>query len=93
MRDGQWCFQGYSNFRYSDDSKSGTGSGTITADSGTVSWNSNIGTATYEPGTLVTLTATAITGSTSPVGRERVFRNRFMYGDNDRCKSVMATFT
>jgi hypothetical protein len=42
----------------------GTGSGTVTPDSGTLSWAGSVGTATYAANTLVTLTATPATGST-----------------------------
>lgn len=46
--------------------KAGTGSGTVTASPGDLSWTGNTGTATYTAGTKVTLTATATpnTGST-----------------------------
>jgi hypothetical protein len=44
--------------------KAGTGSGNVTASIGTLVWNGNVGTATYNAGTKVTLTATANTGST-----------------------------
>jgi hypothetical protein len=44
--------------------KAGTGSGNVTASPGTLTWNGNTGTATYNAGTKVTLTATANTGST-----------------------------
>jgi hypothetical protein len=44
--------------------KSGTGSGTVTADSGTINWNGSTGTASYSPGTSVMLTAAADSGST-----------------------------
>ncbi|MBF0536699.1 MAG: VCBS repeat-containing protein [Nitrospirae bacterium] len=39
------------------------GNGTVTASPGTLTYNGNIGTATYTPGTVVTLTATPATGS------------------------------
>jgi len=45
-------------------SKTGTGSGTVTADSGTISWIGNTGTASYSAGTTVTLAATPSSGST-----------------------------
>ncbi|MBF0459720.1 MAG: hypothetical protein HQK99_17675, partial [Nitrospirae bacterium] len=44
--------------------KSGTGSGTVTADSGTIAWSGSTGTASYTSGTSVVLTAAAISGST-----------------------------
>jgi hypothetical protein len=44
--------------------KAGTGSGNVTASPGTLTWNGNVGTATYDAGTKVTLTATANAGST-----------------------------
>jgi len=44
--------------------KSGTGSGTVTADSGTINWTGNVGTGSYTSGAVVTLTATPDTGST-----------------------------
>jgi hypothetical protein len=44
--------------------KAGTGSGTVTASPGTLTWVGNVGTATYNAGTKVTLTATANEGST-----------------------------
>ncbi|HTZ18485.1 MAG TPA: M6 family metalloprotease domain-containing protein, partial [Dissulfurispiraceae bacterium] len=40
-----------------------TGSGTVTADRGILTWNGNTGTAAYSAGTVVTLTATASSGS------------------------------
>ncbi|MBF0457763.1 MAG: S8 family serine peptidase [Nitrospirae bacterium] len=43
--------------------KSGTGSGTVTASSGTLSWSGSTGTASYTSGTSVTLTAAATSGS------------------------------
>ncbi len=42
----------------------GTGIGTVTADSGTIIWSGNTGTASYSSGTSVTLTAAAGPGST-----------------------------
>ncbi len=45
-------------------SETGTGSGTVTANSGTIRWNGSTGTATYNGGTSVTLTAAASSGST-----------------------------
>ena len=45
-------------------SEAGTGSGTVTANSGTISWSGSTGTASYSRGTSVTLTATANSGST-----------------------------
>jgi photosystem II stability/assembly factor-like uncharacterized protein len=45
-------------------SKTGTGSGTVAPDSGTIVWSGASGTATYASGTIVNLTATADTGST-----------------------------
>ncbi|WP_420265436.1 SBBP repeat-containing protein [Candidatus Magnetominusculus dajiuhuensis] len=44
--------------------KSGTGSGTVTPSSGTLSWSGSTGTASYTSGTSVVLTATAASGST-----------------------------
>ncbi|MBF0555770.1 MAG: hypothetical protein HQK96_14680 [Nitrospirae bacterium] len=44
--------------------KSGTGYGTVTPDSGTITWSGNTGTASYTSGTSVVLTATAASGST-----------------------------
>ncbi|OHB14620.1 MAG: hypothetical protein A2431_04180 [Candidatus Zambryskibacteria bacterium RIFOXYC1_FULL_39_10] len=44
--------------------KAGTGTGTITPSTGTISWSGNTGTATYNSGTSVTLTAAATGGST-----------------------------
>lgn len=44
--------------------KTGTGSGTVTASPGTLTWENNVGTALYESGTTVTLTAAASQGST-----------------------------
>ncbi|NTV27271.1 MAG: DUF1566 domain-containing protein [Methanothrix sp.] len=43
--------------------KSGKGSGSITADLGTISWNGNTGTVTYRGGTTIILTATPDSGS------------------------------
>jgi hypothetical protein len=43
--------------------KSGTGAGTVTANTGTLVWNGNTGTASYPYGTSVTLTASANTSS------------------------------
>ncbi|MBV6343028.1 S8 family serine peptidase [Candidatus Magnetobacterium casense] len=45
-------------------SKSGTGSGTVTASPGTLSWRRDTGTASYNTGTSVTLTAAADDAST-----------------------------
>jgi hypothetical protein len=45
--------------------RSGTGSGDVTADPGTISWNGNTGTAVYQDGNEITLTANPITGSGS----------------------------
>jgi len=45
-------------------SKSGTGSGTVKASLGTLSWSGNSGKASYKSGASVTLTATADSGST-----------------------------
>lgn len=42
----------------------GTGSGAVTANSGTISWSGSTGTASYSSGTSVTLTAAADSGST-----------------------------
>ncbi len=44
--------------------KSGTGNGSVSANSGTISWNRNTGTVSYNSGTNVTLTAGTDTGST-----------------------------
>ncbi len=44
--------------------KTGTGSGTVTADNGAMSWSGNTGTAAYDYNSSVTLTALADTGST-----------------------------
>jgi uncharacterized delta-60 repeat protein len=44
--------------------KTGTGSGNVIASPGTLTWNGNVGTATYDHNTTVTLTATPDTGST-----------------------------
>ncbi|WP_420267251.1 InlB B-repeat-containing protein [Candidatus Magnetominusculus dajiuhuensis] len=44
--------------------KSGTGSGTVTASSGTLSWSGSTGTTAYRSGTSVTLTAAASDNST-----------------------------
>lgn len=44
--------------------KSGTGSGTVTADSGTITWSGTTGTTSYSSGTSVTLTATPDPGTT-----------------------------
>ncbi|MBF0456628.1 MAG: hypothetical protein HQK99_01885 [Nitrospirae bacterium] len=44
--------------------KSGTGSGTVAANSGTLTWSGNTGTASYSSGTSVALTATVNSGST-----------------------------
>ncbi len=43
--------------------KTGTGTGDVTASPGTLSWSDNVGTASYISGTQVTLTATATGGS------------------------------
>src|SRR5208282_4454740 len=45
-------------------SESGTGSGTVTANSGTITWSGITGTASYTSGTSVTLTASPSSGST-----------------------------
>ncbi|KJU84017.1 FG-GAP repeat-containing protein [Candidatus Magnetobacterium bavaricum] len=44
--------------------KAGTGTGSVTASTGNLSWSGNTGTASYNPGTSVTLTATPDSGST-----------------------------
>ena len=44
--------------------KSGTGNGMVSVDSGTLTWSGNTGTAAYNSGTSVMLTATASAGST-----------------------------
>ena len=44
--------------------KAGAGSGGVTADNGTLSWNGTTGTASYDIGTVVLLTAAASAGST-----------------------------
>ena len=44
--------------------KTGTGSGTIMASLGTLTWNGNVGTGNYPENTKVTLTATPNAGST-----------------------------
>jgi hypothetical protein len=44
--------------------KTGTGSGNVIASPGTLTWNGNVGTATYDHNTTVTLTATPDSGST-----------------------------
>ena len=44
--------------------KTGTGSGTIMASLGTLTWNGNVGTGNYPENTKVTLTATPDAGST-----------------------------
>lgn len=43
--------------------KTGSGTGTVTASTGTISWTNSIGTASYTSGTQITLTASANTGS------------------------------
>jgi Divergent InlB B-repeat domain/Peptidase_C39 like family len=45
-------------------SRTGAGSGTVSADSGQITWAGNSGTASYSNGTSVTLTATPDSGST-----------------------------
>lgn len=44
--------------------KAGTGSGSVTADTGTISWDAKTGAATYDANTSVLLTANASKGST-----------------------------
>ncbi len=44
--------------------KAGTGTGTVTPSTGTITWSGNTGTANYNSGTSVTLTAAATGGST-----------------------------
>jgi hypothetical protein len=44
--------------------KSGSGTGAINANTGTISWTENTGTASYNPWTSITLTATPDAGST-----------------------------
>jgi hypothetical protein len=44
--------------------KAGTGSGTVTANYGTISWSGSTGTGSYSSGTSITLTAAANSGST-----------------------------
>ncbi|WP_295388982.1 kelch repeat-containing protein [uncultured Thiodictyon sp.] len=43
--------------------RSGTGVGTVTADAGTILWNGNVGTATYNNGATVMLSVSPATGS------------------------------
>jgi hypothetical protein len=43
--------------------RTGTGSGTVTVDSGTLTWNGLTGTAIYTPGTDVSITAAAVSDS------------------------------
>jgi len=44
--------------------KTGTGMGNVTVNTGNISWNGNVGTAEYPQGTTITLTATATGNST-----------------------------
>jgi parallel beta-helix repeat protein len=74
-------------------SNSGTGSGTVTADSGTLIWVGNTGTASYNAGTTVELTASASNGSTftSWSGCDSTNGNQCSVTIN-AAKSVIATF-
>ena len=45
--------------------RTGSGSGTVSADPGSVVWNGDTGTASYPDGTFITLTAYPVTGSGS----------------------------
>ncbi|MDD2365135.1 MAG: DUF1566 domain-containing protein [Desulfuromonadaceae bacterium] len=51
------------SFGYLTILKAGSGSGIVSPDSGTITWSGNSGTASYTPDTVVTLTATADSGS------------------------------
>ncbi|MBF0487899.1 MAG: hypothetical protein HQK98_07035 [Nitrospirae bacterium] len=74
--------------------KSGTGSGTVTASSGTLNWSGNTGTASYTSGTSVTLTAAASSGSTfsSWNGCDNT-SGQYCAVTMSAAKSVTATFT
>ncbi|MBF0457691.1 MAG: SBBP repeat-containing protein [Nitrospirae bacterium] len=73
---------------------SGTGSGTVTASSGTISWSGSTGTAAYTSGTSVTLTATANSGSSfsSWSGCDSKYSNQCTVAMNAN-KSVTVAFT
>jgi len=74
--------------------KSGTGGGTVTADSGTLSWVGNTGTASYNSNSSVALTATASSDSTfsSWSGCDSSNVNQCTVTMN-AAKNVTATFT
>ncbi|MBV6342910.1 InlB B-repeat-containing protein, partial [Candidatus Magnetobacterium casense] len=71
----------------------GTGTGTVTASSGILTWTGKSGTATYTSGTVVTLTATPTTGSvfSSWTGCDTVSANQCTVTMN-AAKNVTATF-
>ncbi len=75
-------------------SKAGTGSGTVIANSGTISWSGITGTASYSSGTSVTLTASANSGSTftSWTGCDSTSGNTCTVAMT-AAKSVTATFS
>lgn len=74
--------------------KSGTGSGTVTTNSGTINWSGSTGTASYSSGTSIMLTANANSGSTftSWTGCDSTSSNTCTVSMTS-AKSVTATFT
>jgi hypothetical protein len=73
--------------------KTGTGSGTVTADSGTINWSDNIGTATYNRDTLVTLSATPDSGSVFTGWSGACTGTGICSVTMDAAKNVTATFS
>ncbi len=75
--------------------KSGSGTGSVTTSTDSLTWNGNTGTASYDSGTPVTLTAAPTSGSTVTWGGDCAAS-----GSNSTCtvtmsaaKNVTATFT
>ncbi len=74
--------------------KSGSGTGVVTTSTGSLTWNGNTGTATYDPGTPVTLSANANSGSTFTgwTGCDSISGNQCTV-TMSAAKNVTATFT
>ena len=74
-------------------SRNGTGGGSIAPNTGTITWTNNSGTATYNSGTVVTLTATADSGSTFSGWTGVCSGTGTCQVTMDAAKNVTATFT
>jgi hypothetical protein len=75
-------------------SKTGTGTGTVSANSGTITWNGSAGTASFAKGTSVVLTATPDSGSSlaSWTGCDSIDVDNKCTVAATGAKSVTATF-